>query len=121
MFMANFMGDANIFTGRFDGGQLDINGYCIPADPDVVQGKAEGDYQIGIRPEAILLTNKGEPSQQCIVNNVVYMGSMYEVSVTWHDQELLLQLNSSQFDANLSDHAYLTVNPTGIFLLPSDA
>jgi iron(III) transport system ATP-binding protein len=121
MFMANFMGDANIFTGCFDGEQLNINGYCIPADPDVVQGRAEGDYQIGIRPEAILLTSEGEPSQQCIVNNVVYMGSMYEVAVTWHDQELLLQLNSSQFDANLSDHAYLTVNPTGIFLLPSDA
>ncbi|MGF1758793.1 ferric ABC transporter ATP-binding protein [Photobacterium sagamiensis] len=121
MFMANFMGDANIFSGSFDGEQLNINGYRIPADPEVIRGHIVGDCQIGVRPEAILLAHEGEPCQQCIVNNVVYMGSMYEVAVMWHDQELLLQLNSSQFDANLSDHAYLTINPTGLFLLPADA
>ncbi|MDX1304396.1 ferric ABC transporter ATP-binding protein [Photobacterium sp.] len=121
MFMANFMGDANIFSGSFDGEQLNINGYRIAADPEVIRGNPTGDYQIGVRPEAILLAHEGEPCQQCIVNNVVYMGSMYEVAVMWHDQELLLQLNSSQFDAGLSDHAYLTINPTGLFLLPADA
>ncbi|MCW8328875.1 ferric ABC transporter ATP-binding protein [Photobacterium sp. SDRW27] len=120
MFMANFMGDANIFSGRYDGQQIEINGYRIPADPNVVAGKAAGDYQIGVRPEAILLAHEGEPCQQCLVESVVYMGSMYEVLVRWHDQELLLQLNSSQFDANLVDHAYLTINPSNLFLLTKE-
>ena len=121
MFMANFMGDANIFSGKFDGQHIEINGYRIPADPNVVDCKTPGSYKIGVRPEAILLAHEGEPSQQCIVENVVYMGSMYEVAVRWHDQELLLQLNSSQFDANLSDHAYLTINPSNLFLLADQA
>ncbi|MCG7587552.1 ferric ABC transporter ATP-binding protein [Photobacterium sp. OFAV2-7] len=121
MFMANFMGDANIFSGSYDGQYIDINGYKVPADPSVVDGKAPGNYKIGVRPEAILLAHEGEPCQQCIVESVVYMGSMYEVSVRWHDQELLLQLNSSQFDANLSDHAYLTINPSNLFLLAENS
>lgn len=121
MFMANFMGDANIFSGAYRNGCLTINGYEVDADADVVGGFPEGEYQIGVRPEAILLAGEGQPCQQCQVKGIVYMGSMYEVAVNWHGQELLLQLNSSQFDPKISDHAYLTINPTGIFLLPADA
>ncbi len=117
MFMANFMGDANIFAGHYDGEHISINGYKIPADPDVTRDKLAGDYQVGVRPEAILLVTEGESWQRCIVTKVVYMGSMYEVAVTWHEQELLLQLNSSQFNASLSEHAHLTINPSGLFLL----
>ncbi|MEZ8194771.1 ferric ABC transporter ATP-binding protein [Vibrio cortegadensis] len=121
MFMANFMGEANIFPGYFDGESININEYKIPADPTMIEGFPINEYQIGVRPEAILLTNHGEESQRCTVNKVAYMGTMYEVGVTWHDHEILLQLNSSQFDASLSDHAYLTINPTGLFLLPFNA
>ncbi|MFC1237485.1 ferric ABC transporter ATP-binding protein [Vibrio sp. F74] len=121
MFMANFMGDANIFDGSYSGEHLSINGYEIGADKDVIDGFPEGDYQIGVRPEAILLAGEGDVCQQCQVKGIVYMGSMYEVAVNWHGQELLLQLNSSQFDPEISDHAYLTINPTGIFLLPAEA
>jgi iron(III) transport system ATP-binding protein len=121
MFMANFMGDANIFLGAYKDNFLNINGYQIPADKNVVAGFSEGEHQIGVRPEAILLTGEGLPSQQCQVKGVVYMGSMYEVAVKWHGQELLLQLNSSQFDPEISDHAYLTINPTGIFLLANNS
>jgi iron(III) transport system ATP-binding protein len=120
MFMANFMGEANIFEGYYDGDNLNINGYLIPAKPDVVEHIEPGAYQIGVRPEAILLTNHGEACQQCIVSNISYMGSMYEVMVKWHDKELLLQLNSSQFDSSYADHAYLTINPNGLFLLPPE-
>ncbi|MGF1762785.1 ferric ABC transporter ATP-binding protein [Aliivibrio kagoshimensis] len=121
MFMANFMGDANIFNGQYDGESIIINGYSIPADPDLIKNKDINHYKVGVRPEAILLVNEGEPCQQCNVRNVVYMGSMYEVAVTWHGQDLLLQLNSSQFGIHLSDHAYLTINPTGLFLLDENA
>lgn len=121
MFMANFMGDANIFLGAYKENQLIINGYAIPADKSAVKGWSEGEYQIGVRPEAILLAGEGQASQQCQVKGIVYMGSMYEVAVLWHGQELLLQLNSSQFDPEISDHAYLTINPSGVFLLPASA
>lgn len=121
MFMANFMGEANIFKGHFDGDNININGYVIAADPDMVKGFPVADYQIGVRPEAILLAENGQESQRCKVNKVAYMGSMYEVSVAWQENDILLQLNSSQFNASLADSAFLTINPTGLFLLPIDA
>ncbi|MBA5761494.1 ferric ABC transporter ATP-binding protein [Vibrio sp. 404] len=118
MFMANFMGEANMFTGHFDGEQIDIHGYLLKAAKDNVAGIDAGEYEIGVRPEAILLAEDGEPCQQCQVTSIAYMGSMYEVVVQWQGHELLLQLNSSQFDASYADHAYLTINPNGVFLLP---
>ncbi|SEG42133.1 ferric ABC transporter ATP-binding protein [Vibrio hangzhouensis] len=121
MFMANFMGDANIFTGQFRNRHLDINGYKVPVQDATLCQFPDDEYQIGVRPEAILLTGEGEECQRCKVKDVVYMGSMYEVAVEWQDQELLLQLNSSQFDPEISEHAYLTIEPTGIFLLPKAA
>jgi iron(III) transport system ATP-binding protein len=121
MFMANFMGEANIFPGHFDGEQININGYNILADPQMVEGFPIDNYQIGVRPEAILLTDHGENSQRCQVDKVAYMGAMYEVSVTWKECEILLQLNSSQFNATLAERAFLTINPTGLFFLPADA
>jgi iron(III) transport system ATP-binding protein len=120
MFMANFMGEANLFQGHFDGERIHIHGYAIEADPEATQGKAKGEYQIGVRPEAITLNTQGENSQACEVLKYAYMGSMYEVTVKWHDQELLLQLNSAQFRQELTKHAYLEFNPRGLFLLPAD-
>lgn len=121
MFMANFMGDANIFSGNYQDNQLDLYGYKVPVNDDTIRGFPTGDYDVGVRPEAILLVGEGEPCQQCKVKGVVYMGSMFEVAVEWQGKELLLQLNSSQFDPEISDHAYLTINPSGVFLLPKAA
>ncbi len=119
MFMANFMGEANMFEGHFDGNSIDIHGYQIPAAQENVEGIAAGHYQIGVRPEAILLAKEGQACQQCQVKSTAYMGSMYEVVVEWQQHELLLQLNSAQFDPSYTDHAYLTINANGVFLLPN--
>lgn len=118
MFMANFMGEANMFEGSFDGEFIDIHGYRLSADPDAVNGFMPGDYQLGVRPEAIQLSRSGEACQQCEIVSVAYMGAMYEVMVKWGEKELLLQLNATDFDKSYSDHMYLTFNPSGIFLLP---
>lgn len=119
MFMANFMGEANMFRGHFDGTTIDIHGYGMPAQAENVQGIAPGEYDIGVRPEAILLADEGHPCQQCQVTSIAYMGSMFEVMVQWQGHELLLQLNSAQFNTDCSDHAYLTINPSGVFILPN--
>ncbi len=118
MFMANFMGEANMFEGQFDGENIDIHGYQLPTIKNQVADINAGKYQVGVRPEAILLAEEGEPCQQCQIKSIAYMGSMYEVLVDWQGHEMLLQLNSAQFDASHSDHAYLTINPNGVFVLP---
>ncbi|EOD78189.1 ATP-binding protein [Grimontia indica] len=120
MFMASFMGEVNIFEGVFDGEQINISGYQFPVEKGKVAGIEPGQYQIGVRPEAITLQNDGEASQQCQVESVAYMGSMYEVMVRWKDYELLLQINSSKFDPSFADHVYLEIAPKGVFLLPPE-
>lgn len=117
MFMANFMGDANIFDGSLSGGYIDLFGYQIPADEQVIEDKEEGEHKIGVRPEAFQLVANGAEAQKCEVLKSVYMGTMYEVAVNWHGQELLLQLNSSQYDPSIEANPYLHINPTGMFVL----
>lgn len=120
LFMANFMGDANIFDATYADGVLDVFGYQIKPNKNTVAGKAEGKYKLGVRPEAINLITDGEDSQRCLIKHVVYMGEAYEVSVEWHGQELLLQLNASVFDPNMEKQVFLSFNSTGIFLLDDE-
>lgn len=117
MFMANFMGDANIFDGTLQDDYIEIFGYKIQADTKVTQDKEDGKYKIGVRPEAFQLASTGTDAQKCTILQSVYMGTMYEVSVEWHGQELLLQLNSSQYDPNIEASPYLHINPKGMFVL----
>lgn len=72
---------------------------------------------MGIRPEAITLNTQGDESQRCSVRHVAYMGSQYEVSVIWHGQSLLLQVNATQLQPNVGDDLYLHIHAYGIFIL----
>lgn len=114
-FMANFMGDANIFPAVFDNGFISIFGYRFDCQNEI--SCANGDCTVGVRPEAIELTRQGEPSQRCRIENVAYMGPQYEVSVNWHDQILLLQINSITLKPQAGEEYYLTLYPEGMFIL----
>ncbi|WP_070964085.1 ferric ABC transporter ATP-binding protein [Vibrio sonorensis] len=118
LFMANFMGETNVFKGVYDGEMIDINGYRFKAEKQSVLNKTSGKYLIGVRPEAIELVEEGVETTQCEIVDVTYMGAMYEVRAKWFGQELLLHLNSTTFDPNVCQYAYLTINPAGVFLLP---
>ena len=55
---------------------------------------------VGVRPEAITLSDRGEESQRCVIRHVAYMGPQYEVTVEWHGQEILLQVNATRLSAS---------------------
>ncbi len=121
LFIANFMGDANIFDTTYKNGKLNTFGYEITPDAITVADKTDGEYKLGVRPEAVNLLTEGEAPQRCLIKHITYMGEAYEVSVDWHGQELLLQLNASQFDPNMDKQVYLSFNNKGIFLLDKEA
>lgn len=114
-FMASFMGDANVFPARINSDSVEIFGYHIPRP----QGFAAGYQQatVGVRPEAITLSQQGEPSQRCTINKVAYMGPQYEVLVDWQGQSLLLQVNATQLQPAPGDNYYLQIHPYGMFVL----
>ena len=116
-FIANFMGDANIFDGYYEAKtqQLEVNGYRINLDHAL--DRQDGACRVGIRPEAISLQTTGEESQKCHIEHVVYMGANYEVMVNWQGQILFLEVSSIEEKPKLDQHYYLHIATTGIFAL----
>ena len=113
-FMASFMGDANLFPAAFSEGFVDIYGYRLPRPPHFA---AHGEGSVGVRPEAITLSDRGEESQRCTIRHVAYMGPQYEVTVEWHGQEILLQVNATRLQPDVGEHYYLEIHPYGMFVL----
>ena len=115
-FMANFMGDANIFPGHYENGYISIFGYKLNCQDEIKPKSTQ--CVVGVRPEAVeLIKEGGEDSQKCRVENVAYMGPQYEISVNWHDQILLLQVNSILLKPKVGDEFYLKIHPEGMFVL----
>ena len=115
-FMASFMGDANIFPAILTGDDVEIFSYRLPRPPQFVTDKSS--VTVGVRPEAITLSLQGDESQRCTVSHVAYMGPQYEVTVDWHGQSMLLQINATQLQPSVGDSLFLQIHPYGMFILP---
>ncbi|MBQ0528616.1 ferric ABC transporter ATP-binding protein [Providencia rettgeri] len=114
-FMASFMGDANIFPATLSADSVDIFNYRLPRPEQFVTDKTA--VTVGVRPEAITLSLQGEESQRCTVTHVAYMGPQYEVTVDWHGQSMLLQINATQLQPSVGENLYLQIHPYGMFIL----
>jgi iron(III) transport system ATP-binding protein len=117
-FMASFMGDANLFPANFSADHVDISGYRLPRPAHFA---AQGTGTVGVRPEAITLSEHGDESQRCVIQHVAYMGPQYEVTVAWHGQQILLQVNATRLQPNVGEHYYLEIHPYGMFMLADAA
>lgn len=121
LFMANFMGESNIIQGNYDAIEhvVNVNGYQIPLNKnDAMLSQTSGQYHVGIRPEAIKLIKSGLHSQLCHVEAAVYMGAYWEIALKWGNENLVLNINHINFDADGAEQAYLHIDPKGIFLIP---
>ncbi|HDL5522748.1 TPA: ferric ABC transporter ATP-binding protein, partial [Mannheimia haemolytica] len=79
LFLANFMGESSIFEGTIAGNQININGYQFTLANAEQFELPDGEYLVGIRPEAIHLAEQGNISQLCKIKNAVYMGNHWEI------------------------------------------
>lgn len=114
-FMASFMGDANIFPATLTSDSVNIFNYHLPRPAQLTTDKTE--VTVGVRPEAITLSLQGEESQRCTISHVAYMGPQYEVTVDWHGQSMLLQINATQLQPAVGESLYLQIHPYGMFIL----
>lgn len=114
-FMASFMGDANIFPATLTHDSVDIFNYRLPRPVQIVTDKNQ--VTLGVRPEAITLSLQGDESQRCTITYVAYMGPQYEVTVDWHGQSMLLQINATQLQPSVGENLYLQIHPYGMFVL----
>ncbi|MEB7566542.1 ferric ABC transporter ATP-binding protein [Enterobacter mori] len=117
-FMASLMGDAHLFPARFSEDAVEIHGYRLPRP---LHFATQGEGTVGVRPEAITLSQHCEASQRCTIRHVAYMGPQYEVIVDWHGQEILLQVNATRLQPDVGDAYYLEIHPYGMFVLAEAA
>ncbi|EHD0919487.1 TOBE domain-containing protein, partial [Escherichia coli] len=108
----------NLFPAIFSDGYVDIYGYHLPRP---LHFGTQGEGMVGVRPEAITLSDRGEESQRCVIRHVAYMGPQYEVTVEWHGQEILLQVNATRLQPDVGEQYYLEIHPYGMFVLADAA
>ncbi|MCQ9124551.1 MULTISPECIES: ferric ABC transporter ATP-binding protein [Rodentibacter] len=119
LFLANFMGESSIFEGKLQNDTVDINGYQVPLSNTAQFGLADGECLVGIRPEAVYLSNEGSDNQRCEIKSAVYMGNYWEVVAIWAGKELLVNCKPEDFNAELKQ-AYVNLSKYGVFLLKKE-
>jgi putative spermidine/putrescine transport system ATP-binding protein len=87
-FVANFVGAMNFYRGRIVGGAVALaDGTRVPCDE--VTSSAEGEREIGVRPEDVLISSNGDGAEAIVVREVP----------RGHYKELVLDLGGNDLRA----------------------
>ena len=114
-FVADFIGESNIFNGmmtghlraRFCGGEF----ACVD------------DYEEGthitavVRPEDVEITKPGEGTITGVVDSVIFKGMHYEITVLSGKNEMVIQTVHS---AKTGDRVGMRVDPENIHIMPAE-
>ena len=115
-FMAKFMGEVNLLPAEKQGNQLKI-GECLLVVDEAQFPQADGLYTLGIRPEAVKLSQDLTNAEHIgEVHNAVYMGSYWELQILWQNQSLIVYADIAEYDANIKQYG-LIFQREGMFLV----
>ena len=115
-FMAKFMGEVNLLPVKKQGNQLKIGEHFLVVDEEQFP-QADGHYTLGIRPEAVKLSQNLASSEHIgEVHNAVYMGSYWELQILWQHQPLTVYAGIAEYDENIKQYG-LIFQREGMFLL----
>lgn len=115
-FMAKFMGEVNLLPAIKQGNQLSIGNQVLALDP-LRFSQPDGNYTVGIRPEAVKLSQNFTNADYIgEVQHAIYMGSYWELQVKWQTFEITVHASLADFNEQKKDYG-LTFNSEGIFLL----
>ncbi|WP_257812513.1 ferric ABC transporter ATP-binding protein [Aggregatibacter actinomycetemcomitans] len=119
LFLANFMGESSIFPAKLQGNTVNIDGYELTLKDAAQFHLADSDCLVGIRPEAVYLSETGSEAQRCTIKSAVYMGNHWEVVAQWHGKDLLINSRPEHFNPTLQE-AYIQLSEQGVFLLKNE-
>lgn len=115
-FMAKFMGEVNLLPAKKQGNQLKIGEHLLVVDEEQFP-QADGHYTLGIRPEAVKLSQDLTNAEHIgEVHNAVYMGSYWELQILWQHQPLTVYAGIAEYDENIKQYG-LIFQREGMFLL----
>ena len=115
-FMAKFMGEVNLLLAEKQGNQLRI-GECLLVVDEAQFPQADGLYILGIRPEAVKLSQDLTNAEHIgEVHNAVYMGGYWELQILWQNQPLTVYADIAEYDENIKQYG-LIFQREGMFLV----
>ena len=110
-FVAEFVGDNNIFDGVVTGEGVDVGGEALPLPPEASYDEGES-VAIAVRPEAIAIAEDGRGSGDvelsATVTTVEFLGDAYHVHCAWNGHTVVVKTEATdppegdvtlQFDA----------------------
>ena len=111
-FVADFIGDSNIFNGimtgklkaRFSGGEFD----CVD---DIEKGT---HITAVVRPEDVIIVPPGQGTIDGVVTSVIFKGIHYEITVESGKNEMVIQ---SVHSATVGDRVGMKVDPDNIHIM----
>ena len=112
VFVADFIGDSNIFNGIMTGNKKAR--FC-GAEFDCVDEFEEGTHITAVvRPEDVIFTEPSRGRIRGVVTSVIFKGIHYEITVESGKNEIVVQTVHS---AKVGDHVGMNVDPDNIHLM----
>ena len=114
-FVADFIGDSNIFNGIMTG-KLKVR-FC-GAEFECLDDVAEGTkIDAVVRPEDVVITTPDKGAIKGVVTSVIFKGIHYEITVQSGKNEIVIQSTKS---AKTGEEVGLNIEPDGIHIMVSE-
>ena len=114
VFVADFIGDSNIFNGVMSG-HMKVN--FLGADFECLDDyPVHSDADVIVRPEDVVVVNDGSGQITGEVISCIFKGIHYETTVVMGKNEIVLK---STRQANVGDTVNLCIEPDGIHVIPA--
>jgi spermidine/putrescine transport system ATP-binding protein len=111
-FVADFIGDSNIFNGIMTG-KLKVR-FC-GAEFDCLDDVPHGTHiDAVVRPEDVIITSEEEGAIKGVVTSVIFKGVHYEIAVESGKNEIVIQSTKS---AKVGERVGLNIEPDGIHIM----
>lgn len=115
-FMAKFMGEVNLLPAQKQGNLLKIGEQILMLDSQKFP-QTDGNYTVGIRPEAVKLSQDiANASYIGEVQHAIYMGGYWELQVKWQEHQLVVYADLASYDEQKTSYQ-LDFGCEGIFVL----
>ncbi|HWG85806.1 MAG TPA: ABC transporter ATP-binding protein [Deinococcales bacterium] len=113
-FVADFIGEANLLSGNFDGTTLDVAGHKLTHQQP---GAPTGQVSVLIRPETVRFADPGEPGVAGTVTSAAYLGPVTEYTVDTPAGEVLLAPTGESRTRQPGDRVTLALSGPGVYVL----
>ena len=111
-FVADFIGESNIFEGKMTG-SMTVR-FCGCDFPCVDNVPKDTRVDVVVRPEDVLVTKPGEGQISGIVDSAIFKGMYYEITALSGDNEVVIQ---STKNAQTGSQIGMRIEPDGIHVM----